>query len=381
MKKSPIFALILILAFGFMTTGFLAFGKKADKAKTPEAAKAADKAPAKVEEKAKPAPAAPAKVESAPTLKAEKWDGKIAAKVGDREITGAELDVAAEKDLMPMATQIYQIKKRVLDQMIEKELYEQEAKATGKSVDEIKVQPQATFATVSDDAIEVYYDSNAAKFQGKPLDQVKEQIRNMLIQQKADKAKAEFLSQLKKKFPTQIFMLEPKVEIDIADHPWRGAKDAKVTIVEFSEFQCPFCKKFMPTTDQIVKDYPNDVKHVFRHNPLPFHNNAKAASKASICADRQGKFWEMRAALFENQQALDEVSNRASAEKIKLDMSKYDNCMKDPEVDKYLEKEVQYAQSVGARGTPTSFVNGVLFSGAKPYEELKRVVDEKLGKS
>lgn len=310
-----------------------------------------------------------------------KGNDAIAAKVGDRSITMAELDKAAEKDLMPLSSQIFQIKKNRLDQMIQDELYAQEAKKQKKSVEDLKKEAMKVDATVSDDAIEVYFDSNQQKYQGKTLDQVKEEIRQTLIRQKTSKSQGQFLADLKKKYSTQIFMEEPKVELKTEGAPSRGPKDAKVTIAEFSEFQCPFCKKFKPTIDQIVKEYPNDVRHVFFHLPLAFHNNAKGAAKASICADKQNKFWEFRDVAFENQQAIDPATLRGHAEKIGLDLTKYDACLNDPATDKKIEDDLAYAASVGARGTPTSFVNGVLFSGARPYEELKKIVDQKLGKS
>lgn len=356
MRKPSILWIILLLAVFAMTSAFI-FGKKAEKT---EAGKVA------------PAAVSPKAAESS---------SAIAAKVGNRVITMSELDEASKQELMPLATQIYQTKKRVLDGMIQNALYEEEAKRVGKKVEEVKAVPPATPATVSDDAIEVYYDSNQARFSGKTLDQAKDQIRSILIQQKADKGRGQLLDEIKKRFPVQILIEEPKIVIETEGQPSRGPKNAKVTVVEFSEFQCPFCKKFKLTTDQIVKEYPNDVRHVFRHNPLPFHKNARISSKASVCADRQGKFWELRDVIFENQQAIDEASLRKYAEQVGLAMDKYDACIKDPALDKYLDDEVAYAQKVGARGTPTSFVNGVLFSGAKPYEELKKVVDEKLGKS
>jgi len=308
-------------------------------------------------------------------------DTALAAKVGDRKITTAELDEASKADLGPLSAQIYQIKRNRLDQMVQEALYDQESKKQKKSVDEIKKDANKIDATMSDDAIEVYFDSNQAKYQGKTLDQVKEEIRQTLIRQKTGKAQSQFLVELKKRYPTEIYLEEPKVVLKTEGAPSRGPANAKVTIVEFSEFQCPFCKKFQPTIDQIVKEYPNDVRHVFYNLPLPFHNNARGAARAGVCADKQGKFWEFREMAFVNQQAIDEPNLRTNAEKLGLDMAKFDVCVKDPATDKKIEEDLAYAASVGARGTPTSFVNGVLFSGARPYEELKKTVDQKLGKS
>lgn len=308
-------------------------------------------------------------------------DQKLVAKVGGKEITMAELDEAAKNDLMPIASQIYTAKKRRLDEMIQDELITMGAKDRKKSVEDFKKElNNSSVPTVSDDAIGVYYDANQAQFQGKPLDQVKEQIRQKLVQNKTLKEKAKVLDEIKQKYPVTIFLEEPKVEIKITGAPFRGPENAKVTVVEFSDFECPFCAKFKDTIDQLNKEYPNDVKHVFRNNPLPFHKSAWPAAKAGICSHKQGKFWEMRAQLFSNQKAMDDASIRKYAETMGLKMDLFDACMKDPQLEKQLDDDIAYAQSVGAKGTPTSFINGTLFSGAQPYPALKQAVDQKLGK-
>lgn len=309
---------------------------------------------------------------------ADKGKDNLAAKVGNKEITTAELDEASKQDLLPLATQIYQIKKSRLDQMIQQELYNQEAKASKKSIEEVKKGAGAADVTVSEDAIEVFYDSNKAQFGNKTLAEMKEQIRQMLVSQKMMKATNQAVDDLKKKYPVEIYLKEPKIEVDISGHPSRGPENAKVTIVEFSDFQCPFCKKFTSTIDQVVKDYPKDVRHVFRNLPLPMHNQARGAGKSAVCADRQGKFWQYREVLFNNNTMMDEQNLRKYAEQVGLDLVKYDECLKDASVDKFLDDDLAYANKVGARGTPTSFVNGVLFSGARPYEELKQVIDQKI---
>jgi len=318
---------------------------------------------------------------SASSLLAKKEEPPIAAEVGGQKMTMAELDEASKSDLMPLASQIYAIKKRKLDEIIENTLIELGAKDQKKSVEDFKKElNNSSASSVSDDAIEVYYDANQAKFQGKPLAEVKEQIRQMLVQTKSAKEKAKVMDEIKQKHPVEIFLEEPKVEINISGAPFRGPENAKVTVVEFSDFECPFCAKFKDTIDQLNKEYPSEVKHVFRNNPLPFHKSARPAAKAGICSHKQGKFWAMRDQLFSNQKSMDDASIQKYAETVGLKMDAFNACMKDPQLDKQIDDDIAYAQSVGARGTPTSFINGTLFSGAQPYPALKQVVDQKLGK-
>ncbi|PIQ85606.1 MAG: hypothetical protein COV74_07860 [Candidatus Omnitrophica bacterium CG11_big_fil_rev_8_21_14_0_20_45_26] len=311
-------------------------------------------------------------------LQAAKDSGDVAAKIDKDVITMSELNKAAESDLMPLASQIYDIKKKRLDQMVEDKLYELEAKKQKTSVEALKAEINKGDEDMSDDAIEVYYDLNKAQFGNRPLEQVKAQIKNLLIRRKLDKSNDEFLAGLRKKYNVEVMLEEPKMELDIDGYPSRGPDNAKVTVVEFTDFQCPFCKRFKDTIDQLVEEYPNDVKHVFHHLPLPMHRNAKGAHHASVCADRQGKFWEMREVLFNNATALERENLNKYAGEVGLDMDAFSKCMEDPEIDKYLDDAASYAQSVGARGTPTSFVNGTLFRGAQPYEQLKQVVETKL---
>ncbi|WP_309889081.1 thioredoxin domain-containing protein [Archangium sp.] len=166
-----------------------------------------------------------------------------------------------------------------------------------------------------------------------------------------------------------------------ADAPSFGPKDAKVTIVEWSDFECPFCSRVGPTLKQIKEAYPKDVRVVFRHQPLSFHANAKPAAEASMAAHEQGKFWEYHDKLFANQRALDRASLERYAEELKLDMGKFKAAMDSGKFRGKVEADAAAGASVGANGTPTFFVNGREFVGAQPFESFKRVIDEEMARA
>ncbi|MBN8555306.1 MAG: thioredoxin domain-containing protein [Deltaproteobacteria bacterium] len=169
--------------------------------------------------------------------------------------------------------------------------------------------------------------------------------------------------------------LKKRVDVNIKGAPVKGTEGAPITIVEFSDFQCPFCKRVLPTVQQVMKDYQGKVKIAFKHNPLPFHPNAMPASKAAIAAGNQGKFWEMYEKLFANQQELTEANFKKWAKELKLNPAKFEKDMKDPATQKQIEEDMNFARANGAGGTPSFFINGVLLVGAQPYEKFKEVID------
>ncbi|HEY2901056.1 MAG TPA: thioredoxin domain-containing protein [Polyangia bacterium] len=170
-------------------------------------------------------------------------------------------------------------------------------------------------------------------------------------------------------------------KVAVGDAPVRGGKNPKVTIVEFSEFQCPFCGRVSPTLAQVEKDYGDDVEIAFRHNPLPFHNNAMIASLAAEAARDQGKFWEMHDKLFANQQNLDRPNLEKYAQELGLNMGKFKAALDSEKGKDRIKKDMDDAAAFGARGTPNFFINGHNFRGAQPLENFKQVINDELKKA
>jgi protein-disulfide isomerase len=166
-----------------------------------------------------------------------------------------------------------------------------------------------------------------------------------------------------------------------ADSPWTGAKNAKVTIVEFSDFQCPFCLRAEPTIRKILDTYKGDVKLVWRNEPLPFHPNAMPAAKAAMAAHKQGKFWQMHKLLFEHQQELSEPKYEEWANQAGLDVARWKRDKDSPEIQAAIAADARYGNQVGADGTPAFFINGRLVSGALPFETFKPIIDEEIAKA
>ncbi|MFL5431281.1 MAG: DsbA family protein [Myxococcales bacterium] len=169
--------------------------------------------------------------------------------------------------------------------------------------------------------------------------------------------------------------------VDPGDGPSIGPKHAKVTIVEWSDFQCPFCGRVDPTVRQILSTYKDDVRLVWRNEPLPFHPNALPAAKAAMAAHKQGKFWQMHELMFAHQNELSEAKYEEWAKQIGLDVARWKADKDSPAIAEAIQKDNSYGQQVGANGTPSFFINGKLIAGALPFDTFKAMIDEQIAKA
>ncbi len=174
---------------------------------------------------------------------------------------------------------------------------------------------------------------------------------------------------------------EKEYEVDLTGAPAQGPEDAPVTIVEFSDFQCPFCNRVTPTLAKIRDTYGDQVRIVFKHMPLSIHPQAPQAHAASEAAHRQGRFWEMHDRIFQNQRDLSIATLESHARAIGLDMERYGKDVADAALKKKIDEDMSQASKLGVTGTPSFFINGRYLSGAQPFENFKRLIDEAIEKA
>jgi len=219
-------------------------------------------------------------------------------------------------------------------------------------------------------SIERYLQSDAgvAKI-GSALEKYFQKKQQEAMKQQEDQAKADVENQFKN-----------PVKIDAGKSPAKGPENAKVTILEFSDFQCPYCKRGRDTMDEVLKAYPKDVKVVFKHYPLPFHKEAEPSAKASWAAQQQGKFWEFHDIMFNNQDKLGTDFYLATAKELKLDEAKFKADMNSEAAAKAVKEDMEAGSKNGIQGTPGFFVNGVAVKGAYPPAHFKQIVDRWLNK-
>jgi protein-disulfide isomerase len=308
------------------------------------------------------------------------------AKISGQTITAAELDDAAKKDLSQLDNEYqerrYQLRRQALENMLRKRAFETKAKQKGMTTEELFNKDIADKVGEPTDAeVKALYDTaKAGGQQLPPLPEVKGEIVKFIKSKKAQGAIVEYYDNLKKEMGIEVLLPAyepPKVAVEAAG-PSKGPEAAPVTIVEFSDFECPYCVRAEPTVKQLLEAYPGKIRLVYRDFPLPMHSNAPKAAEASHCAADQGKYWEMHEKLFANSQKLAVADLKGYAKDLKLDAAKFDKCLDSGEKAAVVEKNRKAGEEAGVSGTPAFFINGRVISGAQPLEAFKTIVDQEL---
>jgi protein-disulfide isomerase len=172
-----------------------------------------------------------------------------------------------------------------------------------------------------------------------------------------------------------------RYSVNTQGSPVKGNEKAKLAVVEFSDFQCPYCRRVGPTLEQIQREYGDQVRIVFKHLPLPMHQNAPDAHAAAEAAHQQGKFWEMHDLIFADQQSMSPAKYQEYARQLGLDMARFERDVASEEVKQRIAADAAEAARLGVSGTPAFYVNGRFVNGAQPYEVFKQLIDQELGKS
>lgn len=309
--------------------------------------------------------------------------GGVAARIGDTTITLDEIDQRAASNLMKVRQQEYEVRQQALDAMINDDLLDREAKAkaiTKEKLIETEIASKAPDATQPE--IDAYYEQNKARMGGQTKEQIAPQIGAMLKSQKMGGIQAEYMKTLRQKYGVKVMLEPPRVQVAVDDDPSRGGPaTAPVTIVEFSDYQCPFCSRAETVVDDVMKKYGDKIHLVFRDYPLSFHPNAEMAAMGSHCALEQGKYWEMNKAMFANQAKLAAADLVETAGTIGIDKDKFKACLDSGKYRTEVQKDFQDGQKAGVTGTPTFFINGIMIVGARGVESFSEIIDRELARS
>jgi protein-disulfide isomerase len=306
--------------------------------------------------------------------------GDVVAEVNGQPITQEELEVSAAAQLRQLDQQRQTILEQALDRLVDQKLVELEASKRGSSTDDLmNAEVQSKIGTISDADVDSWYEQNKARI-NRPKEQVAAQIRQLLQQQRGSEVYNTFIKGLKDKYKVRVLLEPIRTEVATAGEPANGPDTAPVTIVEFSDFQCPFCGRLAPTIDEVKKNYGDKVRVVFRQFPLPMHPNASKAAEASLCAFEQGKFWQMHDAMFKDQQKLSVPELKATAATLGLDADKFNSCLDSGKYASKVQEDIDAGRKVGVSGTPAMFVNGRFINGAVPYEQVSSVIDDELSR-
>ena len=309
----------------------------------------------------------------------------IVARVGDTEITSAEVEETWNEtdaaDRLRMLQQLYETRRRALDLVIGEHLVGRAAEARGITRDALLAEelPSRT-APVTDEEIARIYERNQGSFGDQTLEEMEPQIRTILEQQRPAQALQQFMSELRMAADDVVVLLDPpRQQIDVlVDDPSRGPGDAPIEIVEFSDFECPYCKRATDTLDVLLDRYGDQLRFVFKDFPLPSHPNAFKAAEAGNCANEQGKFWEYHDKLFATQEALDVAALKTYAGDLGLDAEAFATCLDAGRYAAAVTQDLQTGRSSGASSTPTFFINGRPVFGALPLDVFDQIIREEL---
>lgn len=252
------------------------------------------------------------------------------------------------------------------------EILRLEAKDKNMSVEELI---NSIKKTPTETEIQKVYEEYRDRLQGMPFEAARPRIVDFLNGMNEQ----EFKQNLSLKYSVSYnFEKSEKVEVSAKNNPSLGPENAKVTIIEFSDFECPFCQRSQSINKVLREKYNGKIRWVFRDFPLSFHPNAMFAHIAANCANQQGKYWEVFDLLFENTGSLEKNSVFKLVESRNLDMSKFKECTEDPSVLSEIQKDIADGQEVGVNGTPAFFINGTMIEGAQPISAFEKIIEQEL---
>jgi predicted DsbA family dithiol-disulfide isomerase len=315
------------------------------------------------------------------THKAEGSD--IVATVGGEAITAEELAEAAKADLQKIRMKIYQIEKRALDTLVDERLLTQAAKREGVSVENYrKKMIDEKIVEPTEEEIKAVYEARKGKgrFEQPLDDKMKTRIPEYLKATQGARIEKDLMIGLRAQSDVKILMDVPRVEIRLGKAPSKGPKRADVTIIEFSDYQCPFSGKVQGTVKDLISTYGEKVRHVYRDFPLSFHRDAQKAHEAAHCAGDQKKYFEYHDKLFENQQKMKIDDLRKYAKELDLNTKKFNKCLDGGAHVERVRKSITEGQAAGVAGTPAFFINGIMISGAQPIGAFKEIIEGELQK-
>ena len=312
-------------------------------------------------------------------------DDAVVARVGGEAITAAQVEDAWHLNdaasRIRMLQQLYDTRRRALDVLIGEHLIEGEAAARGLTRDELLAAELPTRTLpVTDAEVDLIYERNKDRFGGRSLEQMRPEIRTMLEEQRPMQALHAFMGELRVAADDVVVLLEPPRQnvATLAEDPVRGPADAPIEIVEFSDFDCPYCKRATDTLAQLLDQYGSRIRFVYKDYPLPSHPNAFKAAEAGNCANEQGRFWEFHDTLFAKQGALDVASLKTYAADLGMDAAAFASCLDGGRYAQQVERDLEIGRGYGVSSTPTLFINGRAVMGAAPFDVFDEIIREEL---
>ena len=303
----------------------------------------------------------------------------VVASVNGVPITQKQVDDSVGARIYPLQQQLYAIRRAALENLIVSRLLEVEAKARGVPVDQLRRELTAGEINVTRAQVEEAFAQNASFFASMSPDEARERLRLDLENQTRMKHYRAGLERLRQKWAIKVNFAEPalSVRFDDGSSPVRGAAKPSVTIIEFSDFECRYCRDVQATLKQVMESYAKDVRLVFKHLPLEGHRNAVSAARAAYCAGEQDRFWQFHDALFAVGSLSPAVFDEVAAE-IGLGLPRFKACLSSEQSRAAVVRDMETARGLRIDSTPSFLINGKLLKGALSFADFQRIIEREL---
>jgi len=297
------------------------------------------------------------------------------ARVSGRILTLGDLQAQQGGKLLQAQYQFYLSERKALEEAIDNRLLEDEAKKKQMSLDQLlDTEVYKGVKDPTEDQLEVYYEGLDTQ---EPYQSIRGEVLQHIRELRRTKARAAYVDQLRKDAQINILLMPPTADVETTAAFAKGDRKAPVVLVEFADYECPYCQKVNPQIQKLKKEYGDSLTVIYKDFPLPMHHSAEKAAEASRCAGEQGKFWEYHDVLYYSRLlSTDDLKEHARV--LKLDADRFDSCLDNATEAEAVKKDLEEAKGLGLTGTPSFFVNGHFFSGVVDYAALKDMINQQL---
>lgn len=313
-------------------------------------------------------------------------DKVVAGRIAGKSVTVGEVDAWIKDQLFRQSTRdknplkVYELRNRAFEQMASERALDQEATKAGKDREALLKEELEKRSVVSDEEVQKYFDENKERFRNMPFEKVSPAVKRQLVSQRQMAAMQEYVGGLRTALGYENALEPPRFEIAAGASPAQGPADAPITLVEFSDYECPFCKAAAPILKQVQERYPTQLRLVYKNFPLEAHPKAKPAAEAAMCAAEQGKFWEYGEKLFEKAPQIGVEQLAPIAEEAGLDKAKFEECLNSHRTASVVQADLDAGKKAAVTGTPSFFVNGVPLAGGRTLNEFAKAIDAELAR-
>jgi protein-disulfide isomerase len=306
--------------------------------------------------------------------------GAVAATIGGEPISLADVDDRVRGQISSLEQQIYELRRQTLQQVLTERLLQREAERRGVSVEELRTTEIARKAEdVTEAGIDELYERVRSRARGRTKEQLRPELELEVRRQNLASREREYREELARAAGVRMVLAPPRSEVPIPpDAPSLGSADTPVTIVAFSDYQCPYCHRAQETVEDVLELYGGKVRLVHRDFPLDFHAGAVPAARAARCAGEQDRFWDYHRGLLSRMTDYSESDLKRRADELELDPEAFAECLASGRHDDAIQASFQQARELGVSATPTFFINGRRLEGARSIEHFVEVIDEEL---